>query len=314
MKDRQSADRFLARFPPTVDQMVRTQNAIPGQLGSQMPRPKRHEGFLRSHPQRKIELARQPLIDRMIPDIILQRAHVRVEVGDIDARLQRFPNLRPPFVLSLLRRGVGIDLRDGRPQIPLRIHQTRHAVARAHRSPTILLPFAGMRQVDAKIQLGVPRRIGRNLWEPRTRHHDGRAGHQTVFQAVDARHVRGMAHPHVIAVHNQQPILRTVAQSFGQRALRRQHRDGQPHGQRRACAKYRQPPAEPLSSHPAFPLALTPNDCPFHSLSLPDILRSGHRNPPRTGRDATSARAAAMMRPSGRRPRTRRLRCLEEAV
>ena len=104
-------DAFLFVLQLVIDEVVGEDDAFGGETLAQFRVAITGQGLLRGHAHRQVELGRQLEIDLQIPRIVLERAHVRVQVRDIHTRRQCALDLRAALDQGLVRRGVGVHFR-----------------------------------------------------------------------------------------------------------------------------------------------------------------------------------------------------------
>ncbi len=149
-----------------------------------------------------------------------------VEVGDVDARLERPLHLRAQLDRHLLGLGARDGLEGGARQVALVVEQRGDRRASRHGPPAVVAPLRVEGEVHAEIELGALPPAGRSLREPGTRHHDAAAGGGAVLEGLEAALVGGVAHPEIVDVHDRHAI--PCLESQPPREVR--HRLGPPPG------------------------------------------------------------------------------------
>ena len=97
------------------------------------------------------------------------------------------------------------------------VQQPGHLPHGRHRAPTVVVPLAGQRQVNAEIRTRVLTAVPGDLGEAGARHHHRCGRDHAALHRADGGHVGGMAHAGVVCVDDEQPVCPPVAQAFGQR-------------------------------------------------------------------------------------------------
>ena len=177
------------------------------------------EGLLRSHAKRQIELDGQLQVALHIVRVQLQRAHMRIDVSNVNPGGQRAADLGPPLNESLFGSSVDVNLQHFAPQIALRINETGDLFARRDGTPAVFAPFRRVAQVNPEVLVRMSLGVGRYLREPRARHHDGRAAHEPLLQSLGGGQIGRMAHACVVTVDDQQFVSWLVAEALGERGL-----------------------------------------------------------------------------------------------
>ena len=134
----------------SMNEVVGVDDAIGVELTSLVPAAEGGQGRLRAHPNGQVELFGQRTVDLEIRFGILQRAHVRVQVRDVDAGVQRFPDLRARLDGRLLGCACLYAL-DVWPEIALRVHQPRHEASFGHRAPLDPGPLGCVHEVQPEV-------------------------------------------------------------------------------------------------------------------------------------------------------------------
>ena len=156
----------------------------------------------------QLELVREPEID--VDELQVEdRAHVRVDVGHVDAGVERAVDLRAQLAVDLFGDAVRDGLADGAPHAAIGRDQARYVAA--HRSPAVPVVLTVQCQVHAQVELGPRARDPRHLGEARTGDHDAAAGGGGLHGAEPAR-VRGMRHAEVVHVDDHHAFVGAVAE------------------------------------------------------------------------------------------------------
>ena len=138
----------------------------------------------------------------------LQRPHVRVEVRDVEAPIDRPFDLGPALLPDLVEVGVVPDVLDRAREPAVAVEEARRV---RDRTPAVRLPFGVQGEMYADVLApvhrgGVPR--------PRTRHHERRARGQPVAQRFVDRDVCRARRPEIVAVDDHQLGVGRVSQSL----------------------------------------------------------------------------------------------------
>ena len=196
-----------------VQQVVGEQDAL---VGGQLAEGKAHDALGRrpGQPHRKPEVDGQLEID--VEELGPQgdRAHVRVEVADVEAPVDRALDLGAELAPDLVEVGVVPHVLDGAGEAAVAVEQRGSL---GDRPPAVQVVLGVQRQVHADVLAAV---AGSRVTRPRARHHQGGArGHALTQSFVDAQ-VGGVARPQVVAVDDQELGVRVEAQPLGERCHR----------------------------------------------------------------------------------------------
>ncbi|MBV6468051.1 MAG: hypothetical protein PGMFKBFP_03425 [Anaerolineales bacterium] len=169
---------------------------------------RQHVGEEARHPRLQIGLHKIGMDDR---------AHVRVDVGHVNARGQRPLHLRVDLHGDGLGFGVGVDRVLPVMEVTFVVEQTAFGVTRRDGSPAVAVPFGVERRVDAHIHRGILAAHLRRGGEPRTRDHhrprSDRAEFPQVFVSLDGR----LAHADVVGVDDDEAVGVGAAEFFEER-------------------------------------------------------------------------------------------------
>ena len=113
----------------------------------------------------------------------LQRAHVAVEVGHVEAPVDRPLDLGPALLAHLVEVGVVPHVLDRAREPAVAVEQARRV---GDRAPAVGLPLGVQREVHADVLAAVHRG---GVARPRARHHQRRAGREAVAQRLVDRDV-----------------------------------------------------------------------------------------------------------------------------
>src|SRR2546422_6484323 len=109
------------------------------------------------------------------------RAHVEIDVVDLQSRMERSLDLRPQLLFDLSHISVVLVQGLGRlEKVSVGVDQRRNRLATRYRSPPIVLPLRIQRQVNAYGDLGMSLQELHGFLVPGTgkhhRHREGKAG------------------------------------------------------------------------------------------------------------------------------------------
>jgi len=143
-------------------------------------------------------------------------AHVAVEVGHVDPRLEGHLDLGAKLDLHLFGLGPLHGLDGGAGKESLLVQQGGNRRAPGDRAPAVVGPLGVQREMHAQVEPGA--RLGElhGLLKPRARHHDAAAGRGALPEYLEGPEVRRMTHSNVIGVDDGYPIGGSEAQTFGE--------------------------------------------------------------------------------------------------
>ena len=140
----------------------------------------------------------------------LQRAHVAVEVADVEAPEDRPLHLGTELPAYLVQVGVVPHIGDRAGEAAIAVEQGGSV---GDRAPSVRVVLGVEGEVHPDVLASV---AGGRVACPRTRHHERGAGGDAVAKGGIDAHVGGMAGPEVVAVDDQQAIVRPVSQPLGE--------------------------------------------------------------------------------------------------
>jgi hypothetical protein len=145
-----------------------------------------------------------------------RRAHVGVEMGHVDSRLERALDLGANLRLHLLVARVLQHLFRRPREAALVVHQRWRRRGAGHRSPPVARPLRGERQVHAEVEFRVGAGDLGRFAEPGTGDHDAAAGGRTALEGLERSDVGGVAHSDVVAVDHGDALGGGESESLGQ--------------------------------------------------------------------------------------------------
>ena len=152
-------------------------NTMPSSAASRRNgKPTARLGARAGHAQRQLEVDREleVHVEELGPQ--LQRAHVAVEVADVEAPEDRPLDLRPALLAHLFEVGVVPDVLERPREAAVAVEQARRV---GDRAPAVRLPLGVEREVHADVLAAVLRR---RVAGPRARDHERRARRDAVAQ------------------------------------------------------------------------------------------------------------------------------------
>ena len=147
---------------------------------------------------------REPLGDLAELGVAGGRAHVKIDVVDLQARAPRPLDLRAQLLFDFFRIGVVLVQRfGGLEEVSISVDQGRHGCAARHRSPAIVFPFGIQRQMNAHRDVGMPLEDVHGFLVPGAgKHHRDGHGEARVEQSLHA-HVDAVTHADVVGADDQ---------------------------------------------------------------------------------------------------------------
>lgn len=127
-------------------------------------------------------------------------AHVRVEVGDVDAGGLGRLDLRPELCLHGIRMGVGANLRHCPPHQAIVVDEPRRLRGTCERPPPVLLVLGVEGKVNADVEARILRLQLRNFDEPRAWDHDRACRANADPRQLGERNIGAVARPQIILV------------------------------------------------------------------------------------------------------------------
>ena len=199
--------------PSTPDvhdhEVVGEQHALVGRQLAER-EPDRPLGRRARQPDRQPELDREVEVDVEELGPQLERAHVGVEVADVEAPQDRPLDLGPQLAADLVEVGVVPQVLDRAREAAVAVEQRRGL---GDRTPAVAVVLGVEREVHADVLAAVaPGGVAR----PGRRDHEGGAGGQAGAQRLVDAGVRGVADAEVVAVDDQEAGVGSVAQTFGE--------------------------------------------------------------------------------------------------
>lgn len=145
-------------------------------------------------------------------------AHMGVEVGDVDARLECAFDLGSQLRLDLVGFRPQQHIRDRSGEDPLLIEQGGDGRSTRHGPPPIARPLGRQGQVDPEVEFGVGAGPLGRFAEPRARDHDAAASRGPPGQRLEGTDVGGVTHSDVVGVDDGHPVAHFEPQALDQTA------------------------------------------------------------------------------------------------